>query len=145
MIISCLNKLQLPVLSTGFRLRRARFTAALMAAVLVTAGCSGTEEEFDLNQNIQDAYIDAQAAVNNGNYRKAISIFEALQARFPFSDFSTQIQLELAYSYYKDGKSEQAIEASETFLRENAGWPPAFEHAADSPENPHKESRFPCA
>jgi outer membrane protein assembly factor BamD len=119
MIITCLNKLRLPALSTGFRLRRVRFIAALMAAALVTAGCSGTEEDFDLNQNIQDAYIDAQDAVKNGNYRKAISIFEALQARFPFSDFSVQIQLELAYSYYKDGKDEQAIEASETFLREN--------------------------
>jgi len=42
-----------------------------------------------------------------------------LQARFPFSDFSTQIQLELAYAYYKDGRIEQAIDAADTFLREN--------------------------
>ena len=97
----------------------ARIGSALLVALVLTAGCSGTEEEFDLNRNIEDAYIDAQEAVNNGNYRKAISIFEALQARFPFSEFSTQIQLELAYAYYKDGKEEQAIEASETFLREN--------------------------
>lgn len=89
-----------------------------LAAVLATA-CAGDEEEFDLNSGIRDAYVDAQEAVNNGNYRKAISIFEALQARFPFSEFSTQIQLELAYAYYKSDRTEQAIEAGETFLREN--------------------------
>jgi len=87
--------------------------------MLLVAGCAGNEEEFDLTQDIRDAYINAQESVNNGNYRRAIRIFEALQARFPFSEFSTQIQLELAYAYYKDNRVEQAIEAADTFLREN--------------------------
>ncbi len=92
---------------------------AIMLALAVVAGCAGNEEEFDLTSSIQDAYIDAQDAVAVGNYRKAIGIFEALQARFPFSDFATQIQLELAYAYYMDHRVEQAIDASDTFMREN--------------------------
>ena len=119
MIISWLRNLRLSIHDHGCWLRRTRIVVVLTAAALVAAACSGTEEEFDLNRDIEDAYVDAQDAVTNGNYRKAISIFEALQARFPFSEFSTQIQLELAYAYYKDGKEEQAIEAAETFLREN--------------------------
>lgn len=95
-----------------------RFAMLFVVAVLV-AGCGGNEEEFDLTRNIRDAYVEAQEAVNSGNYRKAIGIFEALQARFPFSQFATQIQLELAYAYYKDGRAEQAIDAADTFLREN--------------------------
>jgi len=91
-------------------------------AVLAT-GCGGNEEEFDLTRNIRDAYVEAQDAMNVGNYRKAVSIFEALQARFPFSEFATQIQLELAYCYYKDGRTEQAIDAADTFLRENPTHP----------------------
>lgn len=94
------------------------FSALFLIAIL-TAGCAGNEEEFDLTKNITDAYVDAQQAVDVGNYRKAIAIFEQLQARFPFSEFATQIQLELAYAYYKDGRTEQAIEAAETFVREN--------------------------
>ncbi len=95
----------------------------MLVAGVLAAGCAGDEEEFDLTQNIRDAYGEAQEAVENGNYRKAIRIFEALQARFPFSEFSTGIQLELAYTYYKDGRQEQAIEASETFIRENPTHP----------------------
>jgi outer membrane protein assembly factor BamD len=101
--------------------RRARFrlVAMLLIAGVLAVGCGGNDEEFDLTKNISDAYKDAQQAVNVGNYRKAIGIFEALQARFPFSEFANQIQLELTYAYYKDGRTEQAIEAADTFLREN--------------------------
>lgn len=89
-----------------------------MLTLAFVAGCAGNEE-FDLASSIEDAYIDAQDAVAVGNYRKAISIFEQLQARFPFSDFATQIQLELAYSYYMEHRVEQAIDAADTFIREN--------------------------
>ena len=95
-------------------------TALALAAI---AGCAGNDEEFDLATSIEEAYIDAQEAVEVGNYRKAIGIFEALQARFPFSDFSTQIQLELAYAYYMDHRIEQAIDAADTFIRENPTHP----------------------
>jgi outer membrane protein assembly factor BamD len=89
-----------------------------MLAFPFIAGCAGNEE-VDLASSIEEAYVDAQDAVANGNYRKAISIFEALQARFPFSDFATQIQLELAHAYYMDHRVEQAIDAADTFIREN--------------------------
>ena len=92
---------------------------AAMLAMAVVAGCAGNDQEFDLASSIEEAYIEAQDAVNVGNYRKAISIFEQLQARFPFSDFATQIQLELAYAYYMERRIEQAIDASDTFIREN--------------------------
>lgn len=102
--------------------RRGRFTRAFITlgvVAILVAGCAGNDEEFDLATNIKDAYATAQEAVAVGNYRKAVAIFEGLQARFPFSDFSTQIQLELAYAYYKDNRIEQAIDAADTFLREN--------------------------
>lgn len=103
-----------------YKLLKARRRQALaFVCALAIAGCAGNEEEFDLTRSITEAYGEAQLAVEVGNYRKAIGIFEALQARFPFSQFATQIQLELAYSYYKDGRSEQAIDAADTFLREN--------------------------
>ena len=99
--------------------RRALAYVSVLACAVLAGGCGGNDEVFDLTKNIRDTYIEAQEAMEVGNYRKAIRIFEALQARFPFSEFATQIQLELAYCYFKDGSTEQAIDAADTFLREN--------------------------
>jgi len=96
-------------------------THLLLIAVLSAAlvACAGNEEQRTEVQNITDAYETAKESVLNGNYRRGIQIFEAIQARFPFSDFSRQIQLELMYAYYKGGQAEQAVEAADTFMREN--------------------------
>lgn len=93
---------------------------ALLLALLAAAlfGCASNEEQTEI-QNITEAYQTAQRAVANKNYRKGIQIFEAIQARYPFSDLSRQIQLELMYAYYRSGAEEQAIETADTFMREN--------------------------
>lgn len=95
-----------------------RALLALLVTLGLLAGCAGNDEQ-DLITNTIEAYEEAQKALNNGNYRKAIRIYEALQARFPFSDLSKQVQLELMYAYHKAGMREQAIDASDTFVREN--------------------------
>ena len=83
------------------------------------AGCAGNDEETTEVQNVQMAYEEAQDAINRRNYRRGIQIFEAIQARFPFSDLSRQIQLELMHAYYRAGLKEQAIDSADTFMREN--------------------------
>lgn len=85
------------------------------------AGCAGNDQtaEEAFISDITEAYETAQRAVRGGNYRRGIQIFEALQARFPFSELAKQIQLELMYAYYKNGSREQAIDAADTFMREN--------------------------
>jgi len=86
---------------------------------LALVACAGNEEQRTEVENISDAYEEAQEAIARNNFRRGIQIFEAIQARYPFSDLSRQIQLELIYAYYKGGQTEQAIDAAETFIREN--------------------------
>ena len=81
--------------------------------------CANNDEQRTEVQNITEAYEQAQDSILRGNYRRGIQIFEAIQARFPFSDLSRQIQLELMYAYYKSGQQEQALDAAQTFMREN--------------------------
>jgi outer membrane protein assembly factor BamD len=88
-------------------------------ASIALSGCAGDGEEQTEVQNITDAYEKAQDSIESGNYRRGIQIFEAIQARYPFSDLARQIQLELMYAYYKSGQREQAAEAADTFIREN--------------------------
>ena len=93
----------------------------LLIAILPLAlfACAGNDEQVTEVQNITDAFQEAKLAIERKNYRKGIQIFEAIQARYPFSDLARQIQLELMYAYYKSGRKEQAVEAADTFMREN--------------------------
>ena len=100
---------------------RQRFSRLLLIALVATGlhACAGNDEQQTEVQNITDAYETAQDAIARKNYRKGIQIFEAIQARYPFSDLSRQIQLELMYAYYKSGAKEQAVDLADTFMREN--------------------------
>jgi len=101
-----------------------RLIALLVLSVAVLSGCAGSEEEENaMLRDVTKAYETAQKSMQNQNYRRAIQIYEALQARFPFSDLSKQIQLELMYAYYKSNRQEQAIDAADTFIRENPTHP----------------------
>ena len=90
---------------------------------ITLASCAGNDEKPSEVQNISDAYTKAQESIAQGNYRRGIQIFEAIQARYPFSDLSRKIQLELMHAYYSSGQREQAIDAADTFMRENPTHP----------------------
>jgi len=96
----------------------------IVACFGLLAACAGNDEIETEISNLTQAYEDAKLAVQRHNYRRGIQIFEAIQARYPFSDLSRQIQLELMYAYYKSNQQEQAIDAADTFMREN----PIHEH-----------------
>ena len=93
--------------------------AVLVAGTLLLAACAGNDELETEIESLTEAYTEAQLSIDRGNYTRGVQIFEAIQARYPFSDLSRQVQLELMYAYYKSGKREQAIEAADTFIREN--------------------------
>ena len=92
---------------------------ALAGVLGLLAACAGNDEQQTEVSNVTEAYEKASKSISRGNYRGGIQIFEVIQARYPFSDLSRQIQLELIYAYYKSGSSEQAIDAADTFMREN--------------------------
>ena len=94
---------------------------SLLLITSVLFGCANNEEtaeEAYINDVVR-AYETAQTAVVAGNYRRAIGLFETIQSRFPFSELSNQIQMELMYAYYKSGAKEETIDQTEAFIREN--------------------------
>jgi outer membrane protein assembly factor BamD len=64
-------------------------------------------------------YARAQKAMKNSSYGEAIKQLETLQSRFPFSEPARQAQLDLIYAYYKSHQTDPAIDAADTFIREN--------------------------
>lgn len=92
---------------------------SVFVLAVALASCAGDDEIRTEVDNLSEAYETAKLAIQRKNFRKGIQIFEAIQARFPFSDLSRQIALELMHAYYQAGQREQAIESATTFIREN--------------------------
>ncbi len=99
-------------------MKQARLLAVVIAGLSLGA-CAGNDEQQTEIQSITEAYERAQEFSARGNYGRAIQIFEAIQARYPFSDLSRQIQLELMHAYYKSANPVQAVDIADTFMREN--------------------------
>ena len=94
-------------------------TAIVLATFGLFAACANNDEQETIINDVTEAYETAKTSVSRGNYRRGIQIYEAIQARYPFSDLSRQLQLDLMFAYYKAGMQEQAVEAADTFIREN--------------------------
>lgn len=62
---------------------------------------------------------NAKKAMDSNNYEKAIKIYEALEARYPFGPDSSQTQLDIAYAYYKNSDPEAALAAADRFIKVN--------------------------
>ncbi|HNP37490.1 MAG TPA: outer membrane protein assembly factor BamD [Woeseiaceae bacterium] len=110
---------QPPIKSLTILCRWRPHVLLLVAVLSLFSACAGDEETYSEVQNLSEAYAKARDSIARGNYRRGIQIFEAMQARYPFSDLSRQVQLELIYAYYKSGEPERAIDAADTFIREN--------------------------
>ncbi|OAI14560.1 MULTISPECIES: outer membrane protein assembly factor BamD [Methylomonas] len=100
------------------------FVAALVGSL---PGCE-TLEAFSSNKDKsqEEEYAGwddktfhekAKEALDNKNYQKAVTLYEALEARYPFGDYAAQAQLNVAYAYYKNDDPEAAIAAADRFIK----------------------------
>jgi outer membrane protein assembly factor BamD len=94
-------------------------TAALFLATLAACGGNPRRPVGDAEK----LYEMAKKASDNGNYKDAITYYEQLEARFPFSNPARQGQLDLMYAYYKNREPESAIDQADQFIRENPAHP----------------------
>lgn len=87
--------------------------------LLNLVGCAGDRErQRRAQESAAEIYEEAQAHIRTRNWAAAAASFERIESRFPFSAEAQQAQLEIVYAHYKAGNAEQALAASERFLRE---------------------------
>ena len=96
---------------------RVLVTALLIA--LLGAGCRSHRAEDDAKSGPEVIYQRAQKSIKNGDFGGAVKQLEGLQSRFPFSESARQAQLDLIYVYYKSRQTDPAVDAADTFMREN--------------------------
>jgi outer membrane protein assembly factor BamD len=96
----------------------ARFLA-LLAFALLLGGCGLLPEGKDetSNWNADKLYSEAHSALTEGNYTRAIKLFESLEARFPYGRYAQQAILESAYANYRASETAAAVAALDRFIR----------------------------
>ena len=88
-------------------------------AFLAVSGCGLLTDVVDetTNLNAEQMYKLAHDALAQGNYTRAVKLFETLEARFPYGRFAQQAILELAYANYRAGETAAAVAACDRFIR----------------------------
>ena len=95
-----------------------RILLLTLGIALLATGCRSHRAD-DAKSGPEVIYARAQKAMRSSSYGEAIKQLEALQSRFPFSEPARQAQLDLIYVYYKSRQIDPAIDAADTFIREN--------------------------
>ena len=95
------------------------FSALILSLFLIACSDDGVKSDPFADWSALDFYDEATIALNAGEFEEAIKNLENLEARFPFSPFARQAQLDVAYAYYKFEEPESAIAAADRFIRIN--------------------------
>jgi len=65
----------------------------------------------------EQLYKSAHEAMQDGNYNRAIKLFETLEARYPYGRYAQQAILEGAYANWRQGEQAAASAACDRFIR----------------------------
>ena len=93
-----------------------RFTIYL-AVVLVLAACAKKEVDPTADWSVEQLYNEARSELAKENYLTAIEYYETLESRFPFGNYATQAQIDVAYAYFKFDEPDSAITAIDRFIK----------------------------
>jgi outer membrane protein assembly factor BamD len=107
--------------SSSIRCPRRGFAAllAIGAMLLALGGCGLLPEVQDetAGYTAERLYSLAHGALAEGNYTRAVKLFEALESRFPYGRYAQQAILESAYASYRAGETAASIANADRFIR----------------------------
>jgi outer membrane protein assembly factor BamD len=100
---------------------------ALLFAAVALAGCSWLgdfgQKDPTAKWDADKLYAEAHIELSSGAWVKARELLQKLESRFPFGRHAQQALMEIAYTYYKEGESAQAVQTCERFIRQYPNHP----------------------
>jgi len=113
--------LALPMISRNRGPAAARYALRLwlFALAIMLGGCGLLPEAKDetATWSADRLYQSAHDALLEGNYTRAVKLFETLESRFPYGRYAQQAILESAYANYRAGETAAAVAACDRFIR----------------------------
>lgn len=68
-------------------------------------------------------YKAARKSLESGDYQGALQRYDQIAARYPFTDYATQADLERVYAQYRSYDADKALFSADKFLREHPRHP----------------------
>jgi outer membrane protein assembly factor BamD len=89
---------------------------ALLGLAMALGGCRKDGNELETS-SAEQLYERAKKSMDNNSWEHAISVYRALQTRYPFGRYTEQSMLDLSYCYFKRGAREEALSGLDRFIR----------------------------
>jgi len=92
--------------------------AGLLLATAL-AGCSFFSARTDERKNwtAEQFYNAAKEQLDEQDWENAAKIYQELESKYPYGRFAQQAELEIAYAYYKQDETAEAISALDKFMK----------------------------
>lgn len=101
--------------------KKALRIVGLICLAAIISACSSKKSggiEDDLaQQQVEELYSKAKTAMDKGNYAFAINYYRALEANYPYGEFTEQAKLDMLFAFDKSGQIEKAVEAADNFIK----------------------------
>ena len=90
---------------------------ALIAFAVAGCGLLPDVKDETAGWSAEQIYRNAHEAMQDGNYTRAIKLFETLEARYPYGRYAQQAILEGAYANWRQAETAAASAACDRFIR----------------------------
>ena len=96
---------------------RTWLATALLAFALAGCGLFPDVKDETAGWSAEKLYGSAHDAMLEGNYTRAIKLFETLESRYPYGRYAQQAILEGAFSNWRANEQAAATAACDRFIR----------------------------
>lgn len=97
---------------------RALIVVIVCGGSLLFCGCKSNKDPYK-GMSAAEIYSAAEKNMKKESYGQAVKDFEALEARFPYGEFSDRAELGLINAYFKHSEALLAISTADRFIRLN--------------------------
>lgn len=92
-------------------------SVALMAVMIAGCGLLPDVKDETAGWNAEQLYKNAHEAMLDGNYTRAVKLFDTLEARYPYGRYAQQAILEGAFANWRNSEQAAATAACDRFIR----------------------------
>jgi len=90
----------------------------IFSLALLLSGCSlFGKKHKELDNSPEKLYKDASSDLDSGRYDSALETFQKLESAYPFGVYGEQAQMEIAYVHYLKDEKEEAVAATDLFIK----------------------------